>query len=191
MMKKLVLKMNQEMPLCFSIKLGGDMMDDLNVNGTLIWYYYICKREVWLMSHKIAPDEDDENIDIGRFIHENSYGRKTKEVSIGNIKVDVIDKKDGYVMIGEIKKTSKYMKSAKMQLSYYLLQLKRNGIDGKGVLMFPQEKKRESIELDDELINELEKVERDILKICYESYPPEPIKINMCRNCAYREFCWS
>lgn len=38
-MKKLVLKMNQEMPLCFSIKLGGDMMDDLNVNGTLIWYY--------------------------------------------------------------------------------------------------------------------------------------------------------
>lgn len=28
----------------------------MEVTGTLIWYYYICKREVWLMFHQIAPD---------------------------------------------------------------------------------------------------------------------------------------
>ncbi len=166
-------------------------MEDLNVNGTLIWYYYICKREVWLIAHNIVSDQDDTNIDIGRFIHENSYKRKKKEISIGNIKVDVLDKKDGYLMIGEIKKTSKYLKSSKMQLAYYLLELKRHGLEGRGMLMFPQERKREIIELTDELIGELENTEMDILKICYKPYPPKPIKINMCRNCAYGEFCWS
>lgn len=143
------------------------------------------------MAHNIVSDQDAPNIDIGRFMHENSYKRKRKEISIGNIKVDVLDKKDGYLMIGEIKKSSKYIESSKMQLAYYLLELKRHGLEGRGMLMFPQERKRETIELNDELIDELERVERDILKICYEPYPPKPIKINMCRKCAYAEFCWS
>lgn len=143
------------------------------------------------MAHNIVSDQDDPNIDIGRFMHENSYKRKKKEISIGGIKVDVLDKKDGYLMIGEIKKSSKFMKSSKMQLAYYLLELKRNGLEGKGVLMFPQERKRETIELTDELIEELEGAEKDIIEICNRPYPPKPNKINMCKNCAYAEFCWS
>jgi len=27
-----------------------------------------CKREVWLISHGITADQEDENIEIGRFI---------------------------------------------------------------------------------------------------------------------------
>lgn len=143
------------------------------------------------MAHNIVSDQDDPNIDIGRFMHENSYKRKKKEISIGGIKVDVLDKKDGYLMIGEIKKSSKFMKSSKMQLAYYLLELKRNGLEGRGVLMFPRERKRETIELTDELIEELEGAEKDIIEICNRPYPPKPNKINMCKNCAYAEFCWS
>ncbi|SHD77699.1 CRISPR-associated protein Cas4 [[Clostridium] ultunense Esp] len=171
--------------------LRGDYLEALRVGGTLIWYYYICKREVWLMAHNIVSDQDDPNIDIGRFMHENSYKRKKKEISIGGIKVDVLDKKDGYLMIGEIKKSSKFIESSKMQLAYYLLELKRNGLEGRGVLMFPQERKRETIELTDELIEELEGAEKDIMEICNRPYPPKPNKINMCKNCAYAEFCWS
>lgn len=170
---------------------GGESLNDVNVNGTLVWYYTICKREVWLMSHGITPDQDDSNIDIGRFIHEDSYARDKKEISIGNVKFDILSEKDGYMMIGEVKKSSKYIESAKMQLAYYLLELKRNGIDGIGVLMFPKEKKREEVVLTDELIEELESVEKQILRICYESSPQEPKKINFCKNCAYAEFCWS
>lgn len=143
------------------------------------------------MAHNIVSDQDDPNIDIGRFMHENSYKRKKKEISIGGIKVDVLDKKDGYLMIGEIKKSSKFIESSKMQLAYYLLELKRNGLEGRGVLMFPQERKRETIELTDELIEELEGAEKDIMEICNRPYPPKPNKINMCKNCAYAEFCWS
>lgn len=143
------------------------------------------------MAHNIVPDQDDINIDIGRFIHENSYRRKKKELSIGNVKIDVLSKKGGYLMLGEVKKSSKYLESAKMQLAYYLLELKRYGLDGTGILMIPRERKRIEVKLDSELINELENLEKDILRICYTPQPEAPKKINFCRKCGYNEFCWA
>ncbi|MCF6464457.1 CRISPR-associated protein Cas4 [Clostridium sp. Cult2] len=166
-------------------------MNDLTINGTLVWYYFICKREVWLMAHNIIPDQDDPNIDLGRFIHENSYSREKKELSLGNVKLDILNKREGRLLIGEVKKSSKYLESAKMQLSYYLLELKRHGLEGTGILMFPKERKRIEIKLDDELIEKLEEIERDILRICYEPFPQKPKKINFCNKCGYREFCWA
>ena len=168
-----------------------EFMEDINVNGTLIWYYFICKREVWLMAHNVVPDQDDPNIDLGRFIHDNSYSREKKELSLGNVKIDIVRKKEGQLILGEVKKSSRYQESAKMQLAYYLLTLKRQGLEATGVLMFPKEKKRIEIELDDNLQQELERVERDILKICYEPYPNPPEKIKYCKNCGYNEFCWA
>ena len=40
----------------------------MSANGTLVWFYKICKREVWLMSKNILPDQMDENIDLGRLV---------------------------------------------------------------------------------------------------------------------------
>src|SRR5699024_8125722 len=143
------------------------------------------------MAHNIAPDQDDINIDIGRFIHENSYRREKKELSIGSVKIDVLSKKNSYLMLGEVKKSSKYLESAKMQLAYYLLEFKRHGLEGTGVLMIPRERKRIKVNLDNDLINKLEKLEKDILKICYAPQPEAPKKIKFCRKCAYNEFCWA
>ena len=42
---------------------------ELHVTATLVWYYYICHREVWLMGHQITPDQDDSNLELGRFVH--------------------------------------------------------------------------------------------------------------------------
>ncbi|MBS4535593.1 CRISPR-associated protein Cas4 [Clostridium sp. D2Q-14] len=166
-------------------------MEDINVNGTLIWYYYICKREVWLMSRSITGDQDNKYMDIGRFIHESSYSRDKKEISIGNIKIDILKKNKGNVLIGEVKKSSKYEESAKMQLAYYLYKLKEYGVEGQGVLMFPKERKRVEIVLDEDMINKIKYVEKEILKLIYDEYPLLPKKTRYCRNCAYSEFCWS
>jgi len=165
--------------------------DDLHVTGTLVWYYYICPREVWLMARNLVPDQDDSNIDLGRFIHENTYQRDKKEISLGHIKLDIMRKEKGQLVIGEVKKTSKYKKSATMQLAFYLYELKMAGIEAVGELMFPKEKKKVKIELNDKLINEIEKAKHEILKIIYRESPPEPNKIGFCRNCAYAEFCWA
>ena len=166
--------------------------DDFNLTGTLIWYYYCCPREVWLLVHQINPDQDDANMDLGRFIHENTYNRdKQKELSIGHIKLDIVRQdKDGLV-IGEVKKSSKYLQSARMQLAFYLRELKSRGVDAKGELLFPKEKRKEEVELTPELERELDLAATEIKSIARQEIPPLLQKRPLCRNCAYKEFCWA
>jgi CRISPR-associated exonuclease Cas4 len=165
--------------------------NDLNVTGTLVWYYYICPREVWLMARKLVPDQDNANVDLGRFIAENTYERDKKEISVGHIKLDIMRQEKGRLVVGEVKKSSKYEKSATMQLAFYLHELKEIGIEAEGELMFPKEKKKVQVRLTQELIEEIDKTKREILRIVYQEIPQLPKKINFCRNCAYSEFCWS
>jgi len=165
--------------------------EEVNVTGTLVWYYFICKREVWLMAHSIEADQDNEFIDIGRFIHETSYQREKKELSLGNIKIDILKKAGEELVVGEVKKSSKFKESARMQLAYYLYELEKKGITAKGILMFPKEKQREEIILNDLVRKELEKTINDILRIMYQDKPQPAQKISFCKNCAYNEFCWA
>ncbi|MGI5838571.1 MAG: CRISPR-associated protein Cas4 [bacterium] len=167
------------------------MESGLHVTGTLVWYYNICQREVWLMAHQITPDEDNPNIDLGRFIGEHTYQRDKKEISVGHIKLDILRKEKGRVVVGEVKKSSKFEHSATMQLAFYLLELRERGVEAVGELLFPKEKKKIRIELDDARTAELEKVRTDILRLIYQAAPPAPRRIGYCRNCAYAEFCWS
>lgn len=164
---------------------------ELRITGTLIWYYYICHREVWLMAHNMAPDQDDTNVALGRFFGEQSYGREKKEVSFGNLKFDVIKKDERGLVLAEVKKSSKFFKSARMQLAFYLSELRDKGIEAKGELLFPREKKREFVELDLDLLDQLEEAKRGIYRIAAAEIPPAPKKIAFCGKCAYGEFCWS
>ncbi len=163
----------------------------MGANGTLVWFYKICKREVWLMSKNILPDQMDENIDLGRFIHENSYQRKEKEVLFGNVKFDVVFENEDKLVIGETKKTSKYENASKYQLAYYLFVLKDSGINAEGVLLYPEEKKRTKVILTKELEEELKDIIKEIEEIQEKNIPPELKKINFCKNCGYREYCYS
>jgi CRISPR-associated exonuclease Cas4 len=163
----------------------------LHVTGTLVWYYYICAREVWLMARNINPDQDDANVDLGRFISESTYQRDKKEISIGHIKLDIMRKEKGRLVVGEVKKSSKYVKSATMQLAFYLQELRELGIEAEGELMFPKEKKKIQVVLTPQIEEEIDKAKADILRIAYLEAPPAPKKISYCRNCAYAEFCWA
>jgi CRISPR-associated exonuclease Cas4 len=143
------------------------------------------------MARNVVPDQDNPNVDLGRFIQDQTYQREKKEISFGNIKLDIIKKgKDGLV-IGEVKKSSKFEASARMQLAFYLSELEKAGLKARGELFFPKEKKREALELNSELRAELDSAVRDILRIAYLDQPPEPMKCKWCKNCAYAEFCWA
>lgn len=166
-------------------------MDDEKVNGTLMWYYRICEREVWLMSRNITPDQKDTNIDIGRFIHETSYNRNKKEIEFGNVKFDVLLNTKDEMVIGETKKTSKFQEASKMQLLYYLRELKKANINAKGILLYPEEKKRIEVELTDENIYLLERGIDEIMSIINKEIPPPLVKIKYCKSCGYREYCYS
>lgn len=166
-------------------------MDESKVNGTLMWYYTICKREVWMMSRNIVPDQKDTNIDIGRFIHETAYDRNKKEIEFGNVKFDVLLKTKDELVIGETKKTSKFQDASQMQLLYYLRELKKAEINAKGVLLYPEERKRIEVELTEENILVLEEAEREIEIIMNNEIPPPVIKNKYCRSCGYREYCYA
>ncbi|MCR6546872.1 CRISPR-associated protein Cas4 [Dehalobacterium formicoaceticum] len=165
---------------------------EFNITGTHIWYYYCCPREVWLMLHQVNPDQDDANLDLGRFIHEMSYARdRNKEISLGNIRLDIVRQDKEGLVIGEVKKSSKYAKSARMQLGFYLMELKERGIEAKGELLFPKERKKEEVVLTEEMEKELLQTMEKIGEFAAMDRPPQPQKIHFCKNCAYKEFCWA
>ncbi len=164
---------------------------DLQVTATLIWYYFICPREVWLMGRQITPDQDNGNVEIGRFIHDQSYVREKKEVSLGHLKLDRLKHDHGELVVAEIKKSSRFTESARMQLAFYLQELKNKRVIARGELRFPEEKRKETVVLDETMERELDRVSRDILRIVYLEMPPVPKKNQWCRRCAYGEFCWA
>jgi len=160
-------------------------------SGTLIWYYYICPREVWFMSRQLNPSQENPFIEIGKLISEESYERERKEVRVDNIVIDVLKDSGGKVLVGEVKKSSRYEKSAMMQLCYYLLRLKYLGIEAKGLLLFPKEKKRIEVNLSPEIENELENAINEIEMIKQMSTPPKLKKTRFCAKCGFIEVCWS
>lgn len=163
----------------------------MDVNGTLIWYYNICKREVWLMLRGIVPDQHNDNIEIGRFIHEHSYQRNKKEISFGNVRFDIVFESKNQLIIGETKKSSKYSKASKWQLMYYLKVLKEAGVNAKGVLLYPEERRRSEIILTSEAEEELKEMEEEIEQIGLLEFPPQFQEIHYCKNCGYRDYCFA
>jgi len=167
------------------------MMDEFKVSGTYIWYYCICQREVWLLAHALEADQQDENIQIGNVIHETSYNRNSKEIGFNNSKFDVISNNNGKLIVGEMKKSSRFIESSRMQLLFYLKELSDNNIDAEGVLLFPDEKKREIVKLDDESKLRIKNIIEDICRIINLEEAPIPAKNKYCNKCAYAEFCWA
>lgn len=158
---------------------------------TLIYHYYICQREVWLLSRNLDPDPANPFIEIGKLISEESYNRERKEIHLENMIIDVLKIDGAEMLVGEIKKSSRCEKAAKMQLAYYLFRLKRLGINATGQLLFPREKKRIPVNLTEEIEEELKRAEMEINRIISMESPPPPVKTKFCKNCGYKEFCWS
>ena len=142
------------------------------------------------MAHELNPSQDNPLLEIGRLIHENSYSREKKGFETLGMKIDLIRKKGGRLIVAEVKKTSRFLKSATMQLAYYLFRLREMGIKTSGELLIPKEKKRIKVELTPELEQELESAFIKMREITSNDRPPPAKKIGFCTRCAYREFCW-
>ncbi len=161
------------------------------ITPSLINAYCICKRKAWFQSRSINPQQDYSNVSIGRTIDETSYKRQKKSITIDNMKIDLIEESEGNPMICEIKKSSAGKKAAIMQIAYYLYRLKEMGIDAKGRLLLPKERKRETVELNAELEEEIKKLVKETKELISLDKPPELKKTKFCRKCAYFEFCFT
>ncbi len=163
----------------------------MRIYASLIEAYIFCPRQAWLMSRQITGNQYNEFLAIGRIIAEESYKREKKEILIDGGKIDVISKgKEGLLLI-EVKKSSKHLKTSKMQLLYYLYKLSQKGHKVKGEIRIPEEKKVIPVDFSEKEKKEIEKLEKELKEMLEKDNPPEEKWKNACKKCSYLEFCWS
>lgn len=163
-------------------------MPHLEYSGTQINYYFVCKRKLWLFTNDIQFENENEYVQLGRLIDENTYKRQKKQIEIGNIKIDFIDNKG---VIHEVKKSNKIENAHVYQLKYYILTLKKMGVENlTGEIDYPKLKKKETVSLTAEDEEEFDNIFSGIDEILKELQPPPVVKKKICTKCAYYEFCF-
>ena len=159
-----------------------------DITGVMVQYYVICKRELWFYANQINMNYNNDDISIGNLIHEKSYSRENKEIRVDNMVFDYI-KNDGDLTIFEIKKSSKLTIGAKYQLYFYLYSFYKINPNIKGILVYPKERKREEICLNESIIDEMNDIFEGIIDVCNLNKPPIAEKMNYCKKCSFFELC--
>jgi len=167
------------------------MSAEVRVLGSFVQAYLICPRQVWLMSRQIAPDEDNVHLALGRLIGAQAYGRERKEVRFEHLTIDLVQRGGRHLVVGEVKKSSRAREAARMQLAFYLYELREMGIEAEGELLFPEERRRERLVLDPELARQVENLKARVRVLILAPSAPLPTRIRFCARCAYAEFCWA
>ena len=165
----------------------------MQINGTIINYYFHCHRHLWLFSHSIRMEQNNGNVAIGKFISETTYGREEHEIYIatddGDIVLDFYDEQER--VIHEVKKSDKMEDLHIWQLKYYILVLEEKGVSGvTGMIDYPKLKQKLQVTLDEEDRTELRRIKEEIRLIEALPIPPSTIDKPFCRQCSYYDLCY-
>lgn len=163
----------------------------MNINGTIINYYFHCKRQCYLHGNRLNMEDNSEQVKIGKAIHEERAENKNNtEIAIDNIRLDKLTKE----YLTEVKKSDADAEAAKWQLLYYLKVLKNKSVIRKGKLEFAEKNKKDKkiiiIELTDKVEKELDKYIDEIEQLLNQDRIPERINKSTCKKCAYYEYCY-
>lgn len=157
--------------------------------GTEVGYYFICHKKLWWFAHGVTMERGHERVELGRLVHEESYQRQKKEISIDD-KIVLDWREDG--VIHEVKLTDKMEEAHEMQLLYYLYYLKLKGIDGlRGQIDYPKLRRTHEVALTAEKERALLAALEQMRCIATAERAPPVQFIKICRSCSYAELCWS
>lgn len=163
----------------------------MTITGTIINYYFHCKRQCWLFSNRINLEDNSEDVRIGRVLHEIEHEKsKNTEISIDNVKLDKIT--DEYLV--ELKKSDADIVAVEWQVLLYLKKLKNKGIEKKGKIEFVEKNKQDHkiqyIDLNEENEQQLIELENEIVNFIATPTPPNATLMPKCNQCAYYEYCF-
>ena len=162
----------------------------MKVTGTLINYYFHCKRQCYLFGNRLNLEDNSEVVKIGKAIHEERENNENTEIAIENIKLDKLTAE----YLTEVKKSDADVEACKWQLLLYLKVLKDKGIERKGKLEFIEKNKTERkvlyFDLTEELEQELENHIQAIYQLLESEALPEVMHKPGCGKCAYYEYCY-
>ncbi len=134
-------------------------------------------------------EDNNENVQLGKLLDENSYKRDDKHIQIdGVINIDFIhDNRE----LHEIKKSRVVEEAGIWQLKYYLYYLEERGVKGiKGRIDYPLLKRTMEVALSDEDRNVLGDVIKDINILKKQNMVPQLDKKKICSKCAYYDLCY-
>lgn len=163
-------------------------MTNEKITGVMVYYYFVCKRKLWLFHHGISMEDENENVQIGKFIDENTYSGERKHILInGEINIDFI-KSAG--VIHEIKKSRRIEEASVWQVKYYLYYLKKYGIrDIKAKIDYPLLKQVVEVELTKEDEKKMDNVLKEMDEILKMEDMPAGIHNKICKKCAFFDLC--
>ncbi|EOT28171.1 CRISPR-associated protein Cas4 [Enterococcus saccharolyticus] len=162
----------------------------MKITGTMINYYFVCHRKLWLHVHRLSFEEQHENVQLGKLLDQSSYTREKKQIMIDEtVNIDFLQ---DWKIIHEVKKSKSMEESAEWQVRYYISYLRKKGIAvERGILDYPLLKKRKEILLNDEEEEKLKDILLDIEYISNQENAPATINKKWCKKCAFYEYCFS
>lgn len=162
----------------------------VRVNGTLINYYFHCKRQCYLHGNRLNLEDNSEQVKIGRALHEQRNISENTEIALENIRLDKLDSE----YLTEVKKSDADVEAAKWQLLFYLKVLKDKGVERKGKLEFIEKQQTDKkilyLELTKEAEQGLHRYVWEIEELLQQDKPPEVLNKPKCKKCAYYEYCY-
>lgn len=171
-------------------KKGRVWVRDMKVNGTLINYYFHCKRQCYLFGNRLNLEDNSEEVRIGKALHDERKDKENTEIAIENIRLDKLT--DEYLT--ELKKSDADVEASKWQLIFYLKVLKEKGIVRKGRLEFAEKnksvKKSVVVEMDERTEEELNLYVKQIEDLLSGEEIPPVLHMAKCKKCAYYEYCY-
>lgn len=161
------------------------------INGTLMNYFFHCKRQCYLFGNRLNLEDNSEKVKIGKAIHELKAAESDNtEIAIDHIKLDKLTKD----YLTEVKKSDADVEAARWQLLYYLYVLKQKGVERKGKLEFVEKNKTSKkvviVELDDETEMKLLEYVTQLEELLLCDEVPAPELKPGCKKCAYYEYCY-
>lgn len=172
----------------------------MNLIGTHINYYRICKRKLWLFANNISMEQTSDLVSDGKVIEEESYQRRSDKYTQIELsaeyngvrltgKIDFFNTRDK--VVHETKRSNKVEVAHIWQVKFYLWLLKLNGIDAiGGIIEYPRLRERENVMLTKDDEKYLEESVASILRLVSSDVCPPVIKAKICKSCSYYDFCY-
>lgn len=164
----------------------------MTITATLLNYYHVCRRKMWLHAHGIRMEHTSDVVQEGKQIGEASYPQRPEkytELTLEGGKIDFYDAKNR--VVHEIKKSAAVKQAHIAQVKYYLYLLAQNGIENAtGVIEYPKLRRTETVTFNETDKVELESQLSDITQILKSKACPVRIQKSFCKKCSYFDLCW-
>lgn len=173
----------------------------MNLTGTHINYYRLCKRKLWLFGNNIQMEQTSDLVSDGKIIEEESYLQRSEKYTqielshnlngiILSGKIDFFDTKNK--IVHETKRSNKVEDAHIWQVKFYLWLLRLQNIPAtKGIIEYPKLREREEVFIGEMDIVYLEKTVREIKSLLESNVCPPVINARICKSCSYYDFCYS